>query len=102
MELLANRPLHNHVLLVLVILLISLEMKLVVISIWNHNFSSLHVHRDRQNALQREVLVLNVTSIDLFVLVEQVGVLKLFDWLFGDFRDPVVHAKSTILNNHLL
>lgn len=70
MELLADGPLHDHVLLVLVVLGRGLKVQLVVVGIRHHYFSSLHVHRNRQDTLQREVRILYVLSVHFFVLVE--------------------------------
>ena len=83
-ELFANGSLNDHVLLILVVLGRSLEVKLVIISVRNYHLSLFHVHADRKNSLQREVWVLDVAAVHLLVLVEQIGVLELLDWLLCD------------------
>lgn len=102
MELFADGSLHDHVLLVLMVLPIRLEVQLVVVGVRHHHLCTLHMHRNRQNAMQREVWVLNVPSVDLFVLVEKVGILELLDGFLGDLADPVVHAETPVLQNHFL
>ena len=50
-EFFADGALHDHVLLILVVLGRSLEMQLIVICVRDDHFSFLHVHTDRQDAL---------------------------------------------------
>ena len=50
-ELFADGALHDHVLLILVVLGRGLEVQLIVICIGDDHFGLLHVHADRQNAL---------------------------------------------------
>lgn len=102
MELLADCALNDLVMLVLVQLSCVFEVQLVVVGVRLNNFRLLHVHGDRQNSLQREVRVFNVVSYHLCVLVEQVRVFKLDNRFLGDLGDPIVHAQSAVLQNHLL
>jgi len=101
-ELLANRSLNDDILLVLVILSRGLEVQLIVVCIRHHYLRLLHVHTYWQDALQGEVRVLDIAAIDLFILVEQVGVLELLDGLLRDLTDPVVHSEPAVLEDHLL
>ena len=50
-ELFADGALHDHVLLILVVLGRGLEVQLVVICVRDDHFGFLHVHADRQDAL---------------------------------------------------
>jgi hypothetical protein len=43
-----------------------------------------HVLRDGQNSLKREVRVLDVLSVHFFICVQHIGVLELFNRLFGN------------------
>ena len=58
--------------------------------------------RNRQDSAETEVRVLNIISVNLFVLIQQVGVLELLDGLVSDLADPVVDPQPSILKNYLL
>ena len=70
MELFPNRPLHNHILLILQVLGLGIEVEFVVIGIWNHYFSLVHVNWNWQYPLQSKVWILYVSPVDLLVLIE--------------------------------
>lgn len=69
-ELFANCPLNDYVLLVLVILGIRLEVELIVVGLWDDDLGPLHMHTDGQNALEGEVGVFDVFAVNFFVLVK--------------------------------
>ena len=101
-QLLADGSLDYLVLFILMQLGSMVKVQLVVIEVRHSNLGFLHVHTDGQNPLQREIWILDVTPVYLLILVEQVGVLELFDGLLSDFRDPIVQSETTIFQDHLL
>jgi len=77
-------------------------VELIVALIFLNNFVLIHIERDREVTLEREIRVLNVSAVNFLVFVEKVGVLEFFNRLVNDLRDPIVNAQSSIFNNHLL
>ena len=85
MQLLANSSLDYLVLFILVQLSSMIKVQFVVVEVGSSHLSFLHVDTNGENPLQREVWVLDVTPVYFFILVEQVGVLELLNWLLGNF-----------------
>ena len=81
MELFTDGALNNDVLLVLVIFARRFEVKLIVVGVGDNYLGLLHVDADGEDALEREVRILDISPIHFLVLVQQVGILKLLDWL---------------------
>ena len=77
-------------------------MQFIIVEVRLHNFCLLHMDTDGQDALKREIRILDVSSVDFLIFIQQVGVLEFLDWLLSDLRNPVVHSKSTVFKDHLL
>lgn len=102
MEVFSNLALCDLVLLILLVLGFHVEMFRSELLIRANVFVSLHVQRNRQDALQREVRVLDVLAVNFFVNIKQVGIFEFFNWLVSNLRNPIVHAQATIFQNDFL
>lgn len=102
MEVFSNLALCDLVLLILLVLGFHVEMFRSELLIRANVFVSLHVQRNRQDALQREVRVLDVLAVNFFVNIKQVGIFEFFNWLVRNLRNPIVHAQATIFQNDFL
>ena len=69
-ELLSNCSLDDLILLILVQFGSMVEMKLVIVEVRHYHLGLLHVDADGQDALEREVRILDVFPVDFFVFVE--------------------------------
>ena len=94
--------LQEQVVLALDVLLRVVEVQLVVLLILGDDLGALHVETDREDALEREVWVLDVLAVDLLVPVEEIRVLEFLDRLVRDLADPVVDAEATVFQDQLL
>ena len=84
------------------ILSLKVNMQLIILLILGHNLSSLHIETNWKNSAQREIRVLDIFSINFFILIQEIRVLELLDWLVSDLGHPVVDTESSILKDHLL
>lgn len=78
------------------------KVELVVAFIFLNNVVLIHIERDGEVTLEREIRVLDVSAVNFLVFVEKVRVLEFLNRLVNDLRDPIVNAQSSIFNNHLL
>jgi hypothetical protein len=78
------------------------EVKLIVALIFLNHLVLVHIKRDGQVTLQGEIRILNVRTIYLLILVEEIRVLEFLNRFVDDLSDPIVDAESSIFNYHLL
>ena len=84
MHLLHHSPLYDHILLILLKLRCVHEVELVIALVLLNHLVLVHIKRDGEVALQREIRVLDVSAIHFLVFVEQVRVLKFLNGLVND------------------
>jgi hypothetical protein len=92
MVLLADGFLHHKLVLGINILCFEIKVQFVVFFILLDHFGSLHVKTNWQNSMQGEIRVINVVSVYLIVLIKQIGIFEFFNWLMGDFANPIVDS----------
>jgi hypothetical protein len=77
-------------------------VKLIVALIFLNHLVLVHIKRDGQVTLEGEIRILNVRTIYLLILVEEIRVLEFLNRFVDDLSDPIVDAESSIFNYHLL
>ena len=102
MHLFHHSPLYDDILLILLKFRSVHEVKLIVALVFLYHFVLVHIKRDGQVTLEGEIRILNVRTIYLLILVEEIRVLEFLNGFMDDLSDPIVDAESSIFNYHLL
>ena len=97
MVLLAHCFLHYQLVLSINILSFEINVKFIILLILLDHLGPFHVETDGQNSAQGEIWILNIFSVHLFILVQQVRVFELLNRLVRDLRHPVVDSQTAVL-----
>ena len=60
------------------------------------------MQRDREDTGEGEVRILDVSSIHVGILVQEVWILKLFNRFLRNKACPIIDSQSSIFKDHLL